>query len=83
MKTYIKNFFSITANTYKYEPMDLFTILTVTNVTLVLLGIHWAPALGILNSICAIVQNVKTKAHINGYVMQIALIILNTYFLTL
>lgn len=83
MKTQIRNFFGITANTYEYEPMDLFTILTILNVTLVLLGVHWAPIIGIVNCVCSLANCIKNHCHINNYIMQIALIVLNGYFLTL
>jgi hypothetical protein len=36
---------------------------------------------GIANCIIGIIINVKNKLHINMYIMQIALLILNFYFL--
>lgn len=79
----VKNFFSITETTYKFEIMDIFTLITVINVILVLMGVHWAPVVGIINCVLSLANCVKCRAHINNYVMQISLIILNSYFLTL
>lgn len=79
----IKNFFSITENTYKFEFGNISTILTVVNVAMVLGGLWYAPIVGIINCILSLVLNVKYHSHINMYVMQIALVILNICFLTL
>lgn len=79
----MKEFFSITEDSYKFEIMDLFTFITILNVAFILMGFSWAPWLGILNCILNIIYSIKVKAHINLYIMQIALIILNAYFLTL
>lgn len=79
----MKEFFSITENSYKFEIMDLFTFITILNVAFILMGFSWAPWLGILNGILNIIYSIKVKAHMNLYIMQIALIILNAYFLTL
>ena len=79
----MKNFFGITENKYKFEWMDIFTILTILNVTLVLLGFWWAPIIGIVSCFLNILLNIKNRAHINAYIMQVALLILNSYFLTL
>lgn len=79
----MKNFFSITEKKYVFEWMDIFAIVTILNVTLVVLGFWWAPAIGIINCYLNIRYSVKNRAHINTYVMQIALLILNFYFLTL
>ena len=78
----MKAFFRI-ETTYKFEIMDLFTLITILNVTFILMGFWWAPVLGLVNCVANIVVNVKTRAHINAYMMQIALIVLNVYFLTL
>ena len=83
MTNTIKNFFRITENTYKFETMDISSLLTVLNVALVLMGFWWAPIIGIANCVFGLACNIKNRSHINGYVMQIALIVLNVYFLTL
>lgn len=78
----VKNFFGI-QKSYRFEIYDLTTLITVLNVSLILMGFWWAPMLGLLNCGICIGLNVKSRAHINAYVTQIMLIILNTYFLTL
>ena len=79
----IKKFFGIEEDKYIFEWADLTTMLTVLNVALVLIGFPWAPWVGIINCCIGLLLNVKNKTHLNMYVMQIALIILNAYFLTL
>jgi len=77
----IKKFFSITETKYQFEIFDILTILTVLNVTLILVGWTLAPTIGIINCIVSIIVNIKNRTHINIYIMQVALIILNVYFL--
>ena len=77
----IKKFFGIENEKYLFEWEDLTSLLTVLNVALVIAGFSWAPWIGIINSSLGILLNVKFKSHLNMYVMQIALIILNAYFL--
>ena len=79
----MKNFFGITTNRYEFEMNDLVTLITVLNVCLVLLGVWWGPILGIVNCCLGLLLNVINKAHLNLYIMQISLLILNMYFLTL
>lgn len=79
----IKKFFGITESKYIFEWADVSTLLTIINVTLVLCGWYYAPIFGIINSVLSIVLNIKFNAHINMYVMQFALLVLNFYFLTL
>lgn len=79
----MKTFFRIESDTYIFEWSDITTALTILNVALVLMGFAWAPWIGILNCGLGLLLNVKFRSHINMYVMQIALIILNSYFLTL
>lgn len=79
----IRKFFGIEEDKYIFEWADLTTMLTVLNVALVLIGFSWAPWVGIINCCVGLLLNVKNKTHLNMYVMQIALIILNAYFLTL
>ena len=79
----VKNFFGIESNKYVFEWADVTTLLTILNVALVLCGFWWAPMVGIANCIIGIILNVKFRSHLNMYCMQIALIVLNSYFLTL
>lgn len=79
----MKKFFSITEEKYVFEWMDIFTILTILNVSFVLLGFWWAPIIGIVSCFLNVLLNIKNHAHVNTYIMQIALLILNSYFLTL
>lgn len=79
----IKKFFGITESKYVFEWADVSTLLTIINVTLVLCGWYYAPIFGIINSVLSIILNIKFNAHINMYVIQFALLVLNFYFLTL
>lgn len=79
----IKKFFGIKEENYRFEIWDLTSVVTVLNVVFVLMGFWWAPILGIANCIICTVLNVKNNAHINAHVTQIALVVLNIYFLTL
>lgn len=78
-----KKFFGIKEKKYVFEWGDVSTALTILNVALVLMGFWWAPFFGLANCCLGLWLNVKGKTHLNMYVMQIALIILNCYFLTL
>lgn len=78
----IKAFFSI-KESYRFEVFDLTSLITVFNVAFILMRFWWAPILGIVNCAICMVLNVRSNAHINAYVTQLALIILNIYFLTL
>lgn len=79
----MKEFFSITEKTYKPEWADLSALLTILNVIFILLGYWWAPIIGIINCVINIVLAVISRAHINIYALNLALVILNIYFLTL
>lgn len=79
----MKTFFGIESNQYIFEWSDVTTALTILNVTLVLMGFAWAPWIGIINCGLGLGLNVKFRTHINMYIMQIALVVLNFYFLTL
>lgn len=68
---------------YKFEWADISALLTLLNVTLVLLGWYYAPIVGIVNCILNLILNVKYKSHLNLYLIQASLIVLNCYFLTL
>lgn len=79
----MKDFFNIKENNYRFEIYDLTALVTILNVTFVLMGFWWAPILGLVNCGICLLVNIKNNAHINSYITQIALIILNIYFLTL
>lgn len=79
----MKEFFGITEKTYKPEWADLSALLTILNVIFILLGYWWAPIIGIVNCVINIVLAVISRAHINIYALNLALVILNIYFLTL
>jgi hypothetical protein len=78
----MKKFFGI-ETAYRFEVMDLFALLTIFNVAFILMGFWWAPIIGLANCGLSILNNIKNRYHINGYIMQVALIVLNIYFLTL
>jgi hypothetical protein len=77
----VKDFFSITKEKYCFEWCDFTTILTIANVALIICGWRFAPLIGIFNSIFCIGLSISGRAHINAYVTQLALIILNVYFM--
>lgn len=79
----MKKFFDIKEEEYRFEIWDLTALITIFNVAFILMGFWWAPILGLINCTICLIANVKNHAHINNYVTQIALIILNCYFLTL
>ena len=79
----MKEFFSITESRYHFEMYDVTTLITILNVAFILMGFWWAPIIGIVNCGICIILNVINRVHINAYITQIALIILNVYFLTL
>lgn len=79
----MKKFFSIKKESYCFEIADLLSIITLLNVAFVLCGFWWAPFLGLLNCFISIALNIKNRTHINTYIIQISLIVLNCYFLTL
>lgn len=79
----IKTFFGITDSNYKFEIFDITTIITILNVALILAGFWWAPIFGLVNCAILTVINAKSHAHLNAHITQIALVVLNCYFLTL
>ena len=78
----IKAFFGIEEK-FKFEVMDLLALLVFLNVVFVIKGFWWAPVFGICNNTIAIVSSYNRKTHLNFYIMQVSLLILNIYFLTL
>ena len=79
----MRDFFSIKEEYYRFEIYDLTAILTILNVVFVLMGYWWAPIFGLVNCVICLIVNVINRLHINAYLTQVALIILNIYFLTL
>ena len=76
----MKKFFGIT-RPYLFEIFDITTLLTILNVLCIINGWYWAPLFGIANCIIFLFLNMRTHTHINTYVTQFALLILNLYFL--
>ena len=77
----MKKFFGIEEKQYVFEWGDISALLTVLNVFFIVMGIWWAPFFGLANCVLAIVGMIKTNAHLNAYIIQMALIILNIFFL--
>lgn len=78
----VKNFFSIKENKYVFNIYDVTALFTILNVTFIILGFWWAPIFGLTNCTICVIMQIKNKAFINAYITQIALIILNIFFLT-
>ena len=79
----MREFFSIEEKEYKFEIWDLTALITILNVAFILMGFWWAPILGLVNCAICLVMNVINKVYINNYITQVALIVLNIYFLTM
>ena len=79
----MREFFTIEEKEYKVEIWDLTALITILNVAFILMGFWWAPILGLANCAICLVMNVINKVHINNYITQVALIVLNIYFLTM
>lgn len=79
----MRKFFGINENKYKFEIWDLTSLITVLNVTFIVMGMWWAPILGLVNCATCIILNIINHNHVNAYITQIALIVLNTYFLSM
>lgn len=79
----MREFFSIEEKEYKFEIWDLTALITILNVAFILMGFWWAPILGLVNCAICLAMNVINKVHINNYITQVALIVLNIYFLTM
>ena len=78
----MKDFFGIKEK-YRFEINDLVALVTIANVVLIIMGFWWAPIIGLANCFVGIGLNIKNRVHINLYIMQVAFIVLNIYFLTL
>ena len=79
----MKKFFSITNIKYCFEITDITTIFTILNVILIITHYWIAPLFGITNCIIGIIINIKNHNHINSYITNIFLIILNLYLLVI
>ena len=79
----MREFLTIEEKEYKFEIWDLTALITILNVAFILMGFWWAPILGLVNCAICLVMNVINKVHINNYITQVALIVLNIYFLTM
>ena len=77
----MKDFFGVEEKKYVFEWGDVSALLTVLSVALIILGYWWAPIFGLVNCGLGILLNIKGRVHLNAYITQIALIILNLYFL--
>ena len=78
----MKDFFGIETK-YTFEANDIVALLTIANVVLIIMGFQWAPMVGLVNCVVGIIKKKKNRVHINLYIMQVAFIVLNIYFLTL
>ena len=77
----MKEFFNITKSNYQFSIFDITALFTILNVAFIILGYWFALLFGLVNCGICLIINVKNKAMINSYITQIALIILNLYFL--
>lgn len=77
----MKEFFGITESSYQFSIFDVTALFTILNVACIMLGYWFAPLFGLINCGICLVINVKNKAMINSYITQVALIILNLYFM--
>ena len=78
----MKKFFRIEEG-YKFEWNDLRCFVTVINVILIMiygLSIAW---FGLFVALFGIVRDLTTDRHINGLIMHLANVVLNSYFLLL
>lgn len=65
---------------YQFEIYDITALLTILNVAFIILVFHIISFSVLINCLIFIVLNIKNKGHINGYITQLSLIILNAYF---
>ena len=77
----MKQFFNISESKYQFNIFDVTALLTVLNVIGLICGIYYAPIVGIVNCIINIVFTIKNHGYVNNYTTQIALLVLNFFFL--
>jgi hypothetical protein len=78
----MKKFFNITEK-YKFEWNDLRACITIINVILIILfglKVSW---FGLATACFGLVKSLTGDRHINGLLMYVANIVLNSYFLSL
>lgn len=76
----MKNFFNINAK-YAFEWNDLRAVITIINVVLIMcfgLSIAW---FGLAVAVLGLIKDLAIDRRINGMIMHLANIVLNTYFL--
>lgn len=78
----MKKFFNITTP-YQFEWNDLRTMLTVINVTLIILFGVAGSWFGLAIAIFGIIKELTGNRHINCLISYVATIVLNIYFITL
>lgn len=76
----MKNFFGINES-FRLEWDDFSAFMTILNVSLILMGFWFAPFFGLANCVVSLCRLPKAHCHINLYAMNLALIVLNLYFL--
>ena len=81
MKNKIKKFFSIEQDNYTFNIYDLTALFTILNVILIIEGFRFASAFGLVNCFICLAMAIRNHAFLNVYVTQIALIVLNIFFL--
>lgn len=77
----MKQFFNISQSKYQFNIFDVTALFTVLNVIGLICGIYYAPIVGIVNCIINIVFTIKKHGYVNNYITQIALLVLNFFFL--
>lgn len=81
MKNKIKKFFSIEQDNYNFNIYDLTALFTVLNVALIIAGFRFASVFGLVNCCICLATVIRNHAFLNAYVTQIALVVLNIFFL--
>lgn len=76
----MKKFFGINEN-FRFEWDNLSALLTVMNVSLILMDFWVAPIFGLVNCAVNLFRLPQGQGHVNMYTMNLALIVLNLYFL--
>ena len=65
----------------KIEANDISALLVVLNVILLIAGWAYAPYFGIMNCVWGLMNAIAHKEHFNVYVINIAILLMNVYFL--
>ena len=80
-KNKIKKFFNIEQDSYNFDIYDLTALFTVLNVILIIVGFRFASVFGLVNCFICLAMAIRNHAFLNTYVTQIALVVLNIFFL--